>query len=91
MSKFKLPSAYTILFGLIIVVGIATYIVPAGEYDRETNEALGRDVPVPGTYKEVAANPEHLGAKIGFFAVLHTWGQKMENHPHLHCVIPAGG
>jgi predicted Zn-ribbon and HTH transcriptional regulator len=43
------------------------------------------------TLQEVAANPKHLGAKIGFFAVLHTWGQKMENHPHLHCVIPAGG
>lgn len=43
------------------------------------------------TLKEVAANPQHLGARIGFFAVLHTWGQRMEHHPHLHCVIPAGG
>lgn len=43
------------------------------------------------TLKEVAANPKHLGARIGFFAVLHTWGQRMEHHPHLHCVIPAGG
>lgn len=43
------------------------------------------------TLKEVAANPEHLGAKIGFFAVLHSWGQRMEHHPHLHCVIPSGG
>jgi len=43
------------------------------------------------TLKEVAANPRHLGARIGFFAVLHTWGQRMEHHPHLHCVIPAGG
>ncbi len=58
MSKFKLPSAYTILFSLIIIVGIATFIVPAGEYDRETNEALGRDVPVPGTYKQVESNPQ---------------------------------
>ncbi len=43
------------------------------------------------TLKEVAANPRHLGARIGFFAVLHTWGQLMDHHPHLHCVIPAGG
>ncbi len=43
------------------------------------------------TLKEIAANPEHLGARIGFFAVLHSWGQKMENHPHLHIVIPSGG
>ena len=39
----------------------------------------------------IAADPKHLGAKIGFFAVLHTWGQKLILHPHLHCVIPAGG
>ncbi len=58
MSKFKLPSAYTILFGLIIVVGIATYIVPAGEYDREQNDALGKEVPIPGTYKQVESNPQ---------------------------------
>ena len=58
MSKFKLPTAYTILFSLIVIVGIATFIVPAGKYDRETNEALGREVPVPGTYKEVDSNPQ---------------------------------
>ncbi len=56
--KFKFPSAYTILFGLIVVVAIATWFVPAGEYDRELNEALGREVPVPGTYKEVEPNPQ---------------------------------
>lgn len=56
--KLKFPSAYTILFGLIIAVAIATWFVPAGEYDRETNEALGREVPVPGTYKEVEPNPQ---------------------------------
>lgn len=41
--------------------------------------------------KEVAANPKHLGAEIGFLAVLHTWGQTLIYHPHLHCVIPGGG
>ena len=37
------------------------------------------------------AIPEHLGAEIGFFSVLHTWSQKLLHHPHVHCVVPAGG
>lgn len=41
--------------------------------------------------KTIAADPEHLGAEIGFFAVLHTWGQNLQFHPHLHCVVPGGG
>ena len=40
---------------------------------------------------EVARDPQHLGAEIGFFSVLHTWSQKVELHPHVHCVVPAGG
>jgi hypothetical protein len=43
------------------------------------------------TLLEVAANPKHLGARIGFLAILHTWGQNLSLHPHLHCVIPGGG
>ena len=43
------------------------------------------------TMLEVAANPRHLGAKIGFLAILHTWGQNLRLHPHLHCIVPAGG
>ena len=43
------------------------------------------------TLIEVARNPEQLGAEIGFFAVLHTWNQKLEHHPHIHCIVPAGG
>ena len=39
----------------------------------------------------IAADPKHLGAQIGFFAVLHTWGQNLLHHPHLHCVVPGGG
>ena len=39
----------------------------------------------------IAADPKHLGAEIGFFAVLHTWGQNLMHHPHLHCVVPGGG
>jgi hypothetical protein len=43
------------------------------------------------TLIEVSRNPKHLGAEIGFFSVLHTWTQKLEHHPHVHCVVPAGG
>ncbi len=43
------------------------------------------------TLKTIAADPKHLGAAIGFIAVLHTWGQTLTHHPHLHCVIPGGG
>src|SRR5499425_499251 len=43
------------------------------------------------TLLEVAQDPRHLGAEIGFFSVLHTWNQKLNAHPHVHCVIPAGG
>src|SRR5258708_3162695 len=43
------------------------------------------------TLLEVARDPKHLGAEIGFFTVLHTWNQKLRLHPHVHCVIPASG
>src|SRR4051794_35730229 len=43
------------------------------------------------TLIEIAADPQHLGAEIGFFSVLHTWNQKLQHHPHVHCVVPAGG
>jgi hypothetical protein len=43
------------------------------------------------TLSTIAADPKHLGAEIGFFAVLHTWGQNLLFHPHLHCVVPGGG
>ena len=43
------------------------------------------------TLLEIAADPKHLGAAIGFLSVLHTWGQTLLHHPHVHCVIPVGG
>jgi hypothetical protein len=43
------------------------------------------------TLKIIAADPKRLGAEIGFFAVLHSWGQNLQFHPHLHCVVPGGG
>ena len=43
------------------------------------------------TLLEIAADPKHLGAKIGVISILHTWGQNLLLHPHIHCAIPAGG
>jgi len=43
------------------------------------------------TLLTLAADPKHLGAKIGFLTVLHTWGQTLLHHPHLHCLVPGGG
>ncbi len=43
------------------------------------------------TLLEIARDPKHFGAEIGFFSVLHTWNQKLGLHPHVHCVVPAGG
>jgi hypothetical protein len=46
---------------------------------------------VAETLRTIAADPKHLGAEIGFVAVLHTWGQNLHHHPHVHCVVPGGG
>jgi hypothetical protein len=43
------------------------------------------------TLLQIAADPKHLGAEIGFLAVLHTWGQNLQHHPHVHCIVPGGG
>ncbi len=43
------------------------------------------------TLKELTADPKHLGAEIGVLAVLHTWGQTLMHHPHLHCIVTGGG
>jgi hypothetical protein len=43
------------------------------------------------TLRTIARDPKHLGADIGFTAVLHTWGSAMTHHPHLHCIVPGGG
>ena len=54
----RFPTAYTILFLLIILVAALTWIIPAGQYDRELNEEIGREVAVPGTFQTVEANPQ---------------------------------
>ncbi|MBA3578246.1 MAG: IS91 family transposase, partial [Sphingomonas sp.] len=43
------------------------------------------------TLRRIAADPRHLGAEIGLVAVLHSWGQSLHHHPHVHCVVPGGG
>ena len=43
------------------------------------------------TLLQIARDPRHLGAEIGFFSVLHTWDQRLQHHPHVHCVVAAGG
>jgi predicted Zn-ribbon and HTH transcriptional regulator len=43
------------------------------------------------TLQSIAADPQHLGAQLGFFCILHSWGQTLTHHPHLHCVAPGGG
>ena len=58
------------------------------------NPALGYDLlfkVTAQTLRTIAADPKHLGADIGFTAVLHTWGSAMTHHPHLHCIVPGGG
>ncbi|MBY6072328.1 YfcC family protein [Marinobacter salsuginis] len=54
----RFPTAYTILFGLIILVAALTWIIPAGQYERAMNEEVGREVAVPGTYQTVEPNPQ---------------------------------
>lgn len=56
--RFRFPSAYTILFALIILIAALTWVIPAGEYARVASEALGKDVPVAGSYALTKANPQ---------------------------------
>src|SRR6266705_182391 len=44
-----------------------------------------------GTLQDVASRDKYLGAKLGCLSVLHTWGRQLQFHPHVHCVVPAGG
>lgn len=56
----RFPTAYTILFALIVLVAALTWIIPAGQYDRVMNEEVGREVAVPGTFQTVESNPQTL-------------------------------
>jgi len=60
IQRFRFPSAFTILFGLIILVAALTWIIPAGQYERTVNDALDREVPVAGTYAPAEPNPQGI-------------------------------
>ena len=73
-----------------VVFTLPTELAPlALQNQREIYGALFATA--AATLRTIAADPNHLGAQIGFSAVLHTWGQTLVHHPHLHCVIPGGG
>jgi len=61
MSSFKFPTAFTILFALIAAMAAATWVVDVGQYDRVENAKLGKEVPVPGSFKSVEPNPQGIG------------------------------
>ncbi len=71
------------------------FTVPAAIADiAYQNKAVVYDIlfkAAAETLTTIAADPKHLGARIGFTAVLHTWGSAMPHHPHLHIIVPAGG
>ena len=55
------------------------------------SSTISCSAPRPRLLRTIAADPAHLGAEIGFLSVLHTWGQNLLHHPHLHCLVPGGG
>ena len=74
MSSFKFPTAFTILFALIAAMAAATWVVDVGQYDRVENAELGKEVPVPGSFKPVEPNPQGIGDVVlapinGFFDI----------------------
>jgi uncharacterized ion transporter superfamily protein YfcC len=59
-TQRSFPTAYTILFALLLFVAALSWVVPAGQYTRVMNEQLGKEVPVPGSYHAVPADPQRL-------------------------------
>ena len=80
-----LPTRY-----LHVVFTLPRYLAPVVLQNKKVIYALLFRASAE-TLLEVARDPRHLGAEIGFFSVLHTWNQKVRLHPHVHCVVPAGG
>ncbi len=75
---------YHVVFTLPCEIAALALANPATLYDLLMRSAAA-------TLREVAANPKHLGACIGVLMVLHTWGQNLHHHPHVHCVVTGGG
>ena len=73
-----------------VVFTVPEQIAPIAFYNKEAvYNILFRAA--AETLLTIAGDPKHLGAGLGFFAILHTWGQNLLHHPHLHCVVPGGG
>jgi hypothetical protein len=80
-----LPVPYFhVVFTLPAEIGVIAYQNKAKVYGLLFRAAAD-------TLTTIAADPKHLGADIGFIGVLHTWGQNLDHHPHVHCIVPAGG
>jgi hypothetical protein len=80
-----LPAPYFhVVFTLPAEVGAIAYQNKAAVYGLLFKTAAR-------TLTTIAADPKHLGAEIGLTAVLHTWGQNLDHHPHVHCIVPGGG
>ena len=75
---------YHVVFTLPAPLGEIAYQNPAVVYDLLFKTCAE-------TLQTIAADPKHLGARIGFIAVLHTWGSAMTHHPHVHMIVPGGG
>jgi Putative transposase/Transposase zinc-binding domain len=84
-AKFLLPvEYYHVVFTLPQEVAELAVTQPAVLYELLFQAASA-------TLREVAANPKRLGAQVGVLMVLHTWGQNLHHHPHVHCVVTGGG
>jgi hypothetical protein len=84
-ANFLLPVEYHhVVFTLPREVAELAQAQPAVLYDLLFQAASS-------TLREVAANPKRLGAQVGVLMVLHTWGQNLHHHPHVHCVVTGGG
>jgi hypothetical protein len=75
---------YHVVFTLPAAIGAIAYQNKAKVYGMLFSTAAE-------TLTTIAADPKHLGAEIGLTAVLHTWGQNLGHHPHIHCIVPGGG
>jgi len=73
-----------------LVFSVPHLLVPLMWQNKKTLFSLLFDASA-ATLLEVAADPKHLGAEIGFLSILHSWGQALQPHPHIHCVVPGGG
>ena len=84
-AKLLLPVEYHhVVFTLPAEVASLALANPAVVYDLLMRSAAA-------TLRQVAANPQRLGASVGMLMVLHTWGQNLHHHPHVHCVVTGGG